>query len=105
MKIPDLNSGLRAFRREVSLPYLRLLPPRFSCVTTITVAFLANQHEVLYVPVGLGLLAAGFAKAVHDVAAHPFRIATDTVLLFMTGLLIASLALLADLIVRSRSAG
>ena len=25
-KIPDLNSGLRAFRREVSLPYLRLLP-------------------------------------------------------------------------------
>ena len=34
--IPDLNSGLRAFRREVSLPYLRLLPPGFSCVTTIT---------------------------------------------------------------------
>ena len=27
--IPDLNSGLRAFRREVSLPYLRLLPPGF----------------------------------------------------------------------------
>ncbi|UOY01231.1 glycosyltransferase family 2 protein [Blastococcus sp. PRF04-17] len=26
-KIPDLNSGLRAFRRDVSLPYLRLLPP------------------------------------------------------------------------------
>jgi len=51
MKIPDLNSGLRAFRREVSPPYLRLLPPRFSCVTTITVAFLATQHEVLYVPI------------------------------------------------------
>src|SRR5882724_7521037 len=27
--IPDLNSGLRAFRRQVSLPYLRLLPPGF----------------------------------------------------------------------------
>ncbi|MFL6128323.1 MAG: glycosyltransferase family 2 protein, partial [Mycobacteriales bacterium] len=26
-RIPDLNSGLRAFRRDVSLPYLRLLPP------------------------------------------------------------------------------
>src|SRR4051812_26945543 len=26
-KIPDLNSGLRAFRRDVSLPYLRLLAP------------------------------------------------------------------------------
>ncbi len=46
-KIPDLNSGLRAFRREVSLPYLRLLPAGFSCVTTITVSFLANNHEHL----------------------------------------------------------
>src|SRR5580698_8614586 len=50
-KIPDLNSGLRAFRREVALPYLRLLPPGFSCVTTITIAFLSNQHSVLYVPI------------------------------------------------------
>ena len=36
-QIPDLNSGLRAFRRQVALPYLRLLPPGFSCVTTIIV--------------------------------------------------------------------
>ena len=50
-KIPDLNSGLRAFRRDVSLPYLRLLPPGFSCVTTITMAFLSNQHPVDYVPI------------------------------------------------------
>ena len=50
-QIPDLNSGLRAFRRSVARPYLRLLPPGFSCVTTITVAFLANQHEVRYVPI------------------------------------------------------
>ena len=41
-RIPDLNSGLRAFRREVSLPYLRLLPPGFSCVTTITIATLKS---------------------------------------------------------------
>jgi glycosyltransferase involved in cell wall biosynthesis len=51
-KIPDLNSGLRAYRREVSLPYLRLLPPGFSCVTTITLAFLANQHDIQYVDIG-----------------------------------------------------
>ena len=50
-KIPDLNSGLRAFRREVSLPYLRLLPPGFSCVTTITLSFLSNQHAVDYLPI------------------------------------------------------
>ena len=50
-EIPDLNSGLRAFKREVALPYLRLLPPGFSCVTTITIAFLSNQHDVRYVPI------------------------------------------------------
>ena len=50
-KIPDLNSGLRAFRRDVSLPYLRLLPPGFSCVTTITMSFLSNQHPVDYLPI------------------------------------------------------
>jgi hypothetical protein len=33
---------------------------------------------------------------------HPVRFAVNTVLIFITGLLIASLALLADLIVRSR---
>jgi polyisoprenyl-phosphate glycosyltransferase len=141
-KIPDLNSGLRAFRRQVALPYMRLLPPGFSCVTTITIAFLSNQHDVRYVPIdyskragkskfrfitdayryilqvvrmvmyfnplkvlmplALILLGAGIAKGIYDLAVHPFLIAIDTVLLFVTGLIIASLALLADLIVRSR---
>jgi glycosyltransferase involved in cell wall biosynthesis len=49
--IPDLNSGLRAFKRSVALPYLRLLPSGFSCVTTITLAFLSNDHQVKYVPI------------------------------------------------------
>jgi polyisoprenyl-phosphate glycosyltransferase len=49
--IPDLNSGLRAFKRQVALPYLRLLPPGFSCVTTITLAFLSNGHAIKYVPI------------------------------------------------------
>jgi polyisoprenyl-phosphate glycosyltransferase len=142
-RIPDLNSGLRAFRREVSLPYLRLLPPGFSCVTTITMAFLHNQHTVAYVPIeyakrsgrskfhfvtdayryilqvlrmvmyfnplkvlmppALMLLGAGGAKVVFDVVAHPVRIATNTILLILAGLIIGSMALLADLIVRSRT--
>ncbi len=50
-KIPDLNSGLRVFRRDVARPYLRLLPPGFSCVTTITLSFLANGHVVDYIPI------------------------------------------------------
>jgi glycosyltransferase involved in cell wall biosynthesis len=49
--IPDLNSGLRAFKRSVAMPYLRLLPPGFSCVTTITLAFLSNGHQIKYVPI------------------------------------------------------
>lgn len=50
-KIPDLNSGFRAFRRDVALPYLYLLPTGFSCVTTITMAFLSHGHTVHYVPI------------------------------------------------------
>jgi glycosyltransferase involved in cell wall biosynthesis len=49
--IPDLNSGLRAFKRQTAEPYLRLLPPGFSCVTTITLAFLSNGHPIRYVPI------------------------------------------------------
>lgn len=49
--IPDLNSGLRAFRRDVAGQFLHMLPPGFSCVTTITMAFLANGYSVKYVPI------------------------------------------------------
>jgi glycosyltransferase involved in cell wall biosynthesis len=49
--IPDLNSGLRAFRADVARQYLHLLPSGFSCVTTITMAFLANGYSVKYVPI------------------------------------------------------
>jgi glycosyltransferase involved in cell wall biosynthesis len=64
--IPDLNSGLRAFKRAVAEPYLRLLPPGFSCVTTITLSFLSNGHPVKYVPVDY-FKRAGRSKF------HPFR--------------------------------
>jgi glycosyltransferase involved in cell wall biosynthesis len=141
-EIPDLNSGLRAFRRAVAVPYLRLLPPGFSCVTTITMAFLHNQHDLHYEPIdyakrsgtskfhfvkdayryilqvlrmvmyfnplkvlmppAIWLLIIGTGKGVYDLIAHPFRFATNTVLLLIAGMIITSLALLADLIVRSR---
>ncbi len=50
-KIPDLNSGFRAFRKDVAGQYLHLLPSGFSCVTTITLAFLSNGYSVKYVPI------------------------------------------------------
>jgi glycosyltransferase involved in cell wall biosynthesis len=49
--IPDLNSGMRAFRADVARQYLHLLPTGFSHVTTITMAFLANGYSVKYVPI------------------------------------------------------
>jgi polyisoprenyl-phosphate glycosyltransferase len=141
-RIPDLNSGLRAFRREVALPYLRLLPAGFSCVTTITLSFLQNQHDIRYVdidyakragtskfhftrdayryilqvlrmvmyfdplkvlmPPALWLCLIGLGKAVVDMVRHPFYFPASTVLLVVTGLMIGSLALLSDLVVRSR---
>jgi len=51
VKIPDLNSGFRAFRREVALQFVDQLPPGFSCVTTMTMTFLANGYSVRYIPI------------------------------------------------------
>jgi len=51
VKIPDLNSGFRAFRRDVGLQFVHLLPPGFSCVTTLTMVFLSNGYSVRYVPI------------------------------------------------------
>lgn len=141
-KIPDLNSGLRAFRREVSLPYLRLLPPGFSCVTTITMAFLSNQHPVDYLPidyakrsgtskfhpfrdarryilqvlrmvmyfdplkilmpVALWIMGLGFVKLIVDLVRYDLRVTTSTLLAILVGFQIVVLALIGDLVARSR---
>jgi glycosyltransferase involved in cell wall biosynthesis len=49
--IPDLNSGLRALRRELVLKYRPILPQGFSFTTTITLAALTNGHRVDYVTI------------------------------------------------------
>ncbi|MEN6497666.1 MAG: glycosyltransferase family 2 protein [Thermoguttaceae bacterium] len=49
-KIPDLNTGLKAFKREIMLNWLWVIPDGFSCVTTMTLAFLTNGYAVKYVP-------------------------------------------------------
>lgn len=51
VRIPDLNSGLRAFRRELVETYMGILPDGFSFTTTITLASLTNHHEVEYVSI------------------------------------------------------
>ena len=50
-KIPDLNSGLRIFRKDLALKYFRLLPNGFSLTTNITLAFLSDGYRVKYLPI------------------------------------------------------
>jgi len=49
--IPDLNSGLRAFRKEVVQQYLHILPNQFSFTTTITLALHCDKYAVRYLPI------------------------------------------------------
>jgi glycosyltransferase involved in cell wall biosynthesis len=50
-RIPDLNSGLRVFRKDVVERFLNILPDTFSFTTTITLAMLTKQYIVHYEPV------------------------------------------------------
>ncbi len=50
-KIPDLNSGLRVFRRDVAVQYFAILSDQFSFTTTITLAMLCDKYAVRYVPI------------------------------------------------------
>jgi len=49
--IPDLNSGLRAFRRRFVEQYFSLLPDKFSFTTTLTVAALCDHYKISYLPI------------------------------------------------------
>ncbi|MBW2731158.1 MAG: glycosyltransferase [Deltaproteobacteria bacterium] len=50
-KIPDLNCGLRAMRRDLLLEYLHLWPQGFSASTTTTLVLLKEGYDVSFVPV------------------------------------------------------
>jgi glycosyltransferase involved in cell wall biosynthesis len=139
--IKDLNSGLRAFRRDVAMQYVHQLPDGFSCVTTLTMSFLSNGYSVKYVPidyfpragrskfhwwrdtkryllqvvrmtlsynplkvflpVGAALLTLGLVKLGIDWVFHDFRLAANTLLIFLAALQSITVGLLADLIVRA----
>ena len=50
-RIPDLNSGLRVFRRDLALHFLPILPNGFSFTMTITLAMLSEGYQVTFVPI------------------------------------------------------
>lgn len=49
--IPDLNSGLRAIRKNLAIQFLHLLPNSFSLTTTLTLALLRSGYQAVYVPI------------------------------------------------------
>ncbi len=50
-KIPDVNSGLRVFKKGVAERFLDILPTTHSWVGTQTVAFLSEGYAVKFVPI------------------------------------------------------
>lgn len=50
-EIPDLNSGLRVFRRELAERFYDLFPEGFSFTITITMAALTSNYQVRFLPI------------------------------------------------------
>ena len=53
-QIPDLNSGLRAFRKDIAMKFFQMFPNGFSFTTTITLAMHCNGFDVKYIPIKYG---------------------------------------------------
>ena len=90
--VPDMNSGLRIFRRDRSLDFLKLLPDGFSFTTTITICLLRNRYAVEFTPIS-------YSKRIGKSHIKPIR---DTLrftqLILRTGMYFAPMRLLSPLI-------
>ncbi len=50
-KIPDINCGLRIYKKEIFNKFLHLYPNQFSLTTTSLVAFLSNNYRIKFIPI------------------------------------------------------
>jgi glycosyltransferase involved in cell wall biosynthesis len=75
-KIPDLNSGFRAVRREVALRFLHILPNGFSLSTTLTLALFKEGYNTAYVPIVT-------TPRVGTSTVHPLRDGVNTLMLII----------------------
>lgn len=50
-EIPDMNSGMRVFRKSLAKRFFKILPNTFSFTTTITLCMMTNSCDVRYVPI------------------------------------------------------
>ena len=65
-EIPDLNSGLRVFKKDIVQDYFYLIPDGFSCVSSMTLIFLTNGHRVKFVPID-------YQKRIGESKFHPIK--------------------------------
>lgn len=140
-RIPDLNSGFRAFKKEIALKFFNLLPKRFSLTTTITICALTNEYTIKYIPIkylysksrssirpikdftnflalivrlvvyfkpfrvfvfpSITLFLAGFIFLLYEII-YEGNVAEFPIILITSGLILGSIGLLADLIVKTR---
>ena len=49
--IPDLNSGMRAYKKDVAMKYVPLYPQGQSIMSTMTLAFLMDKKQVEFVEI------------------------------------------------------
>jgi len=75
-KIPDVNCGFRAFRRDVLLRYLHLMPKGFSFSTTSTFAMLKGDHQIKWVPIKT-------TKRIGTSTVRQFRHGPETIMLML----------------------
>lgn len=50
-QIPDINSGLRIFKKSIAMRFFNMLPEGFSFTTTFTLGLLVNDYNVEYLPI------------------------------------------------------
>lgn len=91
-EIPDINSGMRVFDRDLALRHLHILPSGFSFTTTITMAAMMEDNDVRYVPIS-------YAPRIGSSKIAPIK---DTLrfvsLIVRTGMYFAPLRILSPLI-------
>ena len=112
-RIPDINSGLRIFDRDIAMSFFHLYPNGFSFTITITLSMLCGGYEVDYLPInyfrreGKSKISPfrdtlNFFKILLKIALYynPFKFFTPVILvmgIFSTGVLIRDIFFLHDL--------
>ena len=49
--VPDINSGMRVFRKSMAQRFIRILPDGFSFTMTITISSMRNNYRVRFEPI------------------------------------------------------